>query len=153
MYICGCFLPLPDPTTPFLSDLRRGSSCPFSPGSSTAPAGSSTFLFPCMILSALTDGFSPQRSLRTLSAPVRRLYAQTCGRLSLRHPLSRRLLSEGISRRPKKAHLLYLCADSSIFYPMQAVRPACAVGKKVVLFFGSMLPCRVTSGFWTPSMH
>jgi len=40
----------------------------------------------------------------------------------------------------KKLHLLYLCADSSIFYPMQAVRPACAVGKKVVLFFGSMLP-------------
>lgn len=40
----------------------------------------------------------------------------------------------------KKLSLLYLTADPSIYHPMDAARPDCAAGKKVVLFFGSMLP-------------
>lgn len=40
----------------------------------------------------------------------------------------------------RKLHLLYLDADSSIYHPMDVPKPAHAAGKKVVLFFGSMLP-------------
>ena len=40
----------------------------------------------------------------------------------------------------RKLHLLYLDADSSIYHPMNVPKPVRAAGKKVVLFFGSMLP-------------
>lgn len=40
----------------------------------------------------------------------------------------------------KNLYLLYLAVDPSIYHPMYAPKPACAAGKKVVLFFGSMLP-------------
>lgn len=40
----------------------------------------------------------------------------------------------------RKLNLLYLDADSSIYHPMDVPKPDRAAGKKVVLFFGSMLP-------------
>lgn len=40
----------------------------------------------------------------------------------------------------KKMYLLYLAVDSSIYHPMYVPKPKNAAGKKVVLFFGSMLP-------------
>lgn len=40
----------------------------------------------------------------------------------------------------KKLYLLYLAVDSSIYHPMNVPKPPKAMGKKVVLFFGSMLP-------------
>ncbi|MCM1145986.1 MAG: glycosyltransferase [Clostridium sp.] len=39
-----------------------------------------------------------------------------------------------------KLHLLYLEADPSIYYPMQVDKPKAVKKKKVILFFGSMLP-------------
>lgn len=40
----------------------------------------------------------------------------------------------------RKLYLLYLAVDSSIYHPMTVPKPKNAAGKKVVLFFGSMLP-------------
>lgn len=40
----------------------------------------------------------------------------------------------------KKMYLLYLAVDPSIYHPMNVPKPNKAAGKKVVLFFGSMLP-------------
>lgn len=48
--------------------------------------------------------------------------------------------SEEFHADRKKMYLLYLAVDSSIYYPMHVPKPKNAAGKKVILFFGSMLP-------------
>lgn len=48
--------------------------------------------------------------------------------------------SEEFHADRKKMYLLYLAVDSSIYHPMDVPKPQNAAGKKVVLFFGSMLP-------------
>lgn len=48
--------------------------------------------------------------------------------------------SEEFHADRKKMYLLYLAVDSSIYHPMHVPKPQNAAGKKVILFFGSMLP-------------
>lgn len=57
----------------------------------------------------------------------------------------------------EKLHLLYLAADPSIYHPMYMPKPAQVVGKKIILFFGSMLPLQgyelILDAFYTLSDH
>ena len=48
--------------------------------------------------------------------------------------------SEEFGADPKKLQVMYLEADSSIYYPHKVEQPAQAEGKYTVLYFGSVLP-------------
>lgn len=48
--------------------------------------------------------------------------------------------SEEFGADPKKLQVMYLEADSSIYYPHKVEKPAQAEGKYTVLYFGSVLP-------------
>lgn len=51
-----------------------------------------------------------------------------------------RYFSEEFGADPQKLQVMYLEADSSIYYPHKVEKPAQAEGKYTVLYFGSVLP-------------